>query len=204
MRLKAVHNMAGKVISVFIGLHLFNHAYSFFGANRHIDMMNFLRRLYRNNFGETILFLAIVIQIISGLKLFIAKRKSAIYFFDKLQVYSGLYLSVFFLIHVGAVLAGRYYLQLDTNFYFGVAGLNTFPHNLFFVPYYTLGILSFVAHIAAIHRKRMQREVFGISPHHQSIIIIALGFVITLFIFFGLTNHFQGVEIPSEYKIINS
>ena len=111
-------------------------------------------------------------------------------------------MAVFFIIHLSAVLGGRLFLHLDTNFYFGVAGLNSFPLNLFFIPYYGFAIISFFGHIASIHNKKMKQFIFGLTPNGQSKAILILGFGSTLIIFYGLTNHFQGVTIPSEYNIL--
>ena len=133
--MKQIHYFSGIIISIFVGFHLFNHFYNLFGINAHIQLMNDFRIVYRNIIVETILLTAIAIQIFSGIKLFIKKRKTASCFFEKLQIWTGFYLSFFLIFHVGVVLFGRYYLKLDTNFYFGVAGLNTFPYSLFFIPY---------------------------------------------------------------------
>lgn len=202
MNIRKVHYISGLIITIFVGLHLFNHCCSIFGADKHIELMNTLRHFYRNIFVETILLLAVVTQIYSGLNLFRTKRQSAKTFFEKLHVGTGLYLAVFFVIHLSAVLAGRLLLHLDTNFYFGVAGLNNFPTNLFFIPYYALAIISFFGHIAAIHSYKMQANILGLTPNKQSSIILTLGIVLTLIIFYGLTNHFQTVQIPAEYNVL--
>lgn len=202
MTIKKLHSISGLTIAVFIGLHLFNHFYSVLGADKHIGLMNTLRIFYRNVFVETILISAVLVQIISGLRLFRSKRKAATTAFDKLQIWTGLYLATFFMIHVGAVLAGRLYLHLDTNFYFGVAGLNTFPFNLFFLPYYGLAIVSFFGHIASVHNKKMKHEIIGLSPNRQSMAILFFGICFAALIFYGLTNHFNGVEIPKEYHVL--
>lgn len=163
--------------------------------------MNVLRHVYRNPFVETILLLAVLVQIVSGLKLFRASRRSASPF-EKLQIWTGLYLAVFFLFHVSAVMAGRFLLNLDTNFYFGVAGLNTFPFNLFFIPYYGLAIFSFFGHIAAIHTKKMNRNIVSLTPTQQAKAMLIFGLVLTLTLFYGLTNQLQGVVVPTEYTIL--
>lgn len=199
---KKLHYISGVTITVFIGLHLFNHFWSIFGAEKHIEMMNTLRLFYRNIFIESILLLAVFIQIFSGLKLFKINRKIATNNFEKIQIWSGLYLAVFFIIHLTAIFVGRLILKLDTNFYYGVAGLNTFPYNLFFVPYYMLAILSFFGHIAAIHNKKMKQTFFRLSPNKQSIAILTFGIILTVIIFYGLTNHFNGVTIPKEYNVL--
>ncbi len=202
MKLKNVHYVSGIVITVFVGLHLFNHIYSIFGAETHIRIMKMMRLFYRNPVIETLLLGAVMVQIITGLRLFSSSRKLPLVSFEKLQVMTGLYLAFFLIIHVSAVLTGRYYLHLDTNFYFGVAGINTFPLSLFFVPYYALAILSFFGHTAAIHHKKMQRSFAGLTPEQQSKVILLFGFLLTLLILFGLTGRLDGVEIPSEYHVL--
>jgi hypothetical protein len=202
MTIKKLHYASGITITIFIGLHLFNHFCSIFGTEKHIEIMNVLRHFYRNMFVEIILLLAVFVQIISGLKLFKTNRKIATTQFDKLQIWTGLYLAIFFIIHLSAVLGGRFFLHLDTNFYFGVAGLNSFPFNLFFIPYYGLAILSFFGHIASIHNKKMKQSIFGFTPKRQSFAILTLGFIVTIVIFYGLTNHYNGVAIPKDYEIL--
>jgi len=202
MTIRKLHFISGLAITIFVGLHLYNHAISIFSADKHIETMNTLRLFYRNVFVETILLCAVLVQIISGLKLFKASRKIAVSGFDKLHIWTGLYLAIFFVIHVSAVLGGRLFLNLDTNFYFGVAGLNTFPFNLFFIPYYAFAIFSFFGHIASIHSKKMKTTMLRLTPNIQAIAILTVGILLTFIIFYGLTNHFNGVLIPEDYKVL--
>ena len=202
MTTKKLHYISGLTISIFIGLHLFNHLMSIYGANKHIEMMDTLRVIYRNLFVETILLSAILVQIVSGLELFKTNRKTARSSFEKLHIYTGLYLAIFFIIHLSAVFSGRLILHLDTNFYFGVAGLNSFPLNLFFIPYYGLAIISFFGHIASIHSKKMKLTILGLTPKGQSLTILTLGFLFTILVFYGLTNKFKGVKIPKAYEVL--
>ena len=200
--MRRIHYFSGIIISVFIGLHLFNHVYSLFGAAAHIHLMNDLRIIYRNPIAESILLAAVGIQIFSGTNLFLAKRKVATGFFEELQVWTGLYLAIFLMIHLSAVFAGRYLLDLDTNFYFGAAGLNVFPYNLFFIPYYGLAIISFFGHIAAVYSLRMKRDIFGLEPNKQAYFILLTGTVLAIVVLYGLTNGFRGYEIPEAYDIL--
>jgi hypothetical protein len=202
MTIKKIHYISGLTITIFVGLHLFNHVCSILGADKHIEIMNLFRHFYRNILVETILLLAVLVQIISGLNLFTTNRKTAITTFDKLHIWTGLYLAFFFIIHMCAVLGGRIFLHLDTNFYFGVAGLNTFPLNLFFIPYYALAIISFFGHIACIHNKKMKQNLFGFTPIRQTKAILTFGICLIVLMFYGLTNHFKGVRIPTEYNVL--
>lgn len=202
MNIKKLHYYSGIIISIFVGLHLFNHLFGLYGANAHIEMMNHLRVVYRNPIAETILLATIVVQIFSGVKLFLKKRKKVSDFFEKSKIWTGLYLAFFLLIHSSAVLFGRLFLNLDTNFYFGAAGLNVFPVNIFFIPYYGLAMISFFLHVSAIHSKKMKWNILGVEPRKQSYLILIMGLITILVIFYGFTNGFSGVVIPAEYGII--
>ena len=202
MNIRNIHFLSGILLIVFIGLHLWNHVNSISGIDRHIAIMEQLRPIYRNVFVESLLILAVGLQIYSGLQLYLKARKTTLKGFRKLHVLSGLYLALFLIIHLSAVFAGRYILDLDTNFYFGAAGLNTFPFNLFFIPYYGLAIFSFFGHIAAIHHQKMQHRLLGFPPSLQSWLILFAGVILTSFILYGLTGHFQGVTIPEDYHIL--
>jgi hypothetical protein len=200
--MKRLHYVSGLIIATFVTFHLLNHLSALYGPEQHIATMNSLRVVYRNPVVEVVLLGAVLVQIVSGWRLFRSTRRTDTTFFQKLHRWTGLYLAGFFLIHLGAVLGGRLVLHLDTNFYFGVAGLNTFPFNLFFVPYYGLAILSFFGHLAAIHHQKMTRTVAGLSPAAQAVGILWVGAVVTVVILYGLTNGFRGVPIPAAYGVL--
>lgn len=202
MPTKKLHYFSGLFIALFVALHLFNHLCSLGGAAQHIAMMETLRPVYRNVFAEGLLLTAVAVQVVSGIQLFRATRAPRRKGFAALQRWSGLYLAMFLLIHLSAVMAGRYVLSLDTNFYFGVAGLNTFPLNLFFIPYYGLAVTAFFAHIAAVHQQKMRQSILGLSPGAQAKTILFIGILLTIVLMYGLTNGFRGVVIPEAYEVL--
>lgn len=191
--MKKVHYYSGLFITVFITFHLFNHAFAIVSLEKHLAVMTIFRTVYRNIIVESILLLAVCLQIFSGIKLVMSARKTAITTFDKLHIYSGLYLAMFLLVHVSAVLAARVIFHLDSNSYFGAAALNHYPEVLFFVPYYFFAVLAFFIHVACIHFKKT-------ASKSQSYVIIAFGCIGALFLIHALTNHFHGFTIPEEYK----
>lgn len=202
MNTKKIHFLSGLTLTVFIGVHLFNHFMSIFGEEAHIEWMNTLRMVYRNIFIELIILVAVGFQIFTGIKLYLSKRKVKGHFFHQLQIWTGLYLAFFLVIHVGAVLGGRLILNLDTNFYFGVAGLNSFPFYLFFIPYYGLAILAFFGHLSAIHHQKMKNKILGMTVDQQARFILAKGVFVMIIILYGLTGGFMGIEIPEAYQVL--
>lgn len=163
--------------------------------------METIRIAYRNPIVETILIFAVMVQISTGVISIFRLRGKVKSSFERIRIWTGFYLALFFFIHLSAVFMGRIVQNVDTNFYFGAAGLNTFPHLLFFFPYYTFALLSFFGHIAATHAVKMKYSVFGITPKQQALMIIILGAVITFTIIFGLTAGFTGMELPKEYVL---
>lgn len=202
MKTKDLHFISGIVLSLFVALHLYNHLQSLVSVEAHIATMDTLRMVYRNPAVEFLILAAVVTQVITGIQLYKRSKINSITFFQKLHVRSGLYLAFFFLFHVSAVLLGRMFLNLDTNFYFGAAGLNTFPFYLFFFPYYALAILSFFSHVAAIHVKKMRRSVFAVSPRAQAYTILGVGIVVTVLTLYGMTNRLEGISLPGEYNVM--
>ncbi len=200
MLLKKIHYFSGSIIFLFIILHLSNHLCSLISLEDHIAVMNKLRIIYRNFFVESLLFISLFIQLVTGFILI--RKKSVSTTFDKIHVWSGIYLAIFTIIHISAVLVGRFILKLDTNIYFGIAGINSFPLNLFFIPYYGFAIVSFFSHLAAIHNKKMKYNISFLTPKLQAWFILITGIVLTMFLFYGLTNHFRGIIIPKEYRIL--
>ena len=200
MLTRRIHYYSGITIALFVTLHLINHTVSLISIEKHIEVMTAFRKIYRNIFAEILLITAVCVQIFSGIKLYRSKYKIAKGFYEKLQLWSGLYLALFFIIHLSAVMAGRFILKLDTNFYFGTAGLNRFPINLFFIPYYSLAIFSFFAHLASVHYKKMKSR--HIDATTQSRLIIIIGVLMVFMLMYGLTNGFQGVAIPTEYEVL--
>ncbi len=200
--MKKAHFYSGLTLSIFITAHLSNHLLSFLGEAAHITFMDELRVIYRNFAVEFVLIASVIIQIFTGISLFFRKRKIAKGFFELLQIWSGLYLAIFLIFHVSAVFAGRYLLNLDTNLYFGVAGLNTFPYYLFFAPYYGLSIIALFGHIAAIHALKMNKTMLGVTVQNQAIVVLIIGILLSVAVLYGLTNGFDGIEIPQAYHIM--
>jgi len=200
---KTLHYWTGLLLVVFVAVHLANHLVGLSCAEAHIAFMDAARLVYRNIVVETILLVGVALQMGTGVLLVWQMRpfkgKSML---DRLHIFSGLYLALFLAIHVSAVLGGRFLLHLDTNFYFGAAGLNTFPFLLFFVPYYGLAMLSVFVHIACIHYKKTRRCTTPAAAKRQAFVIGGTGVLLMLLILFAMTNGFHGVEIPAAYGVL--
>ena len=199
---RQVHYGSGLLLATFVGVHLTNHLIAGISPAAHVAFMTTARTVYRHPIIEAALLVAVILQIVTGLGLVRSVIRASKHTWSRLHVGSGLYLALFLVIHVSSVMAGRLFWHLDTNLYFGAAGLNNYPQQLFFVPYYSLAILSFFTHVAAIHRIKMNRRLANMTPLCQAQVILVIGIVLTFGVLYGTTNRFRGLAIPAKYLLL--
>ncbi len=188
--MRKLHYASGITLSLFIAIHLFNHLTALWGPDMHIQFMDKLRMLYRNVLVEGILLLCVLFQIVTGLTLVFTKKAQSLA--EKIQIYSGFYLSFFLIVHVSAVLFGRY-TGLDTNFYFASTGMNYSPFLFFFIPYYFLAVVSISLHVSALHyiKTGSRTQAYGIA---------IIGIITSVLIILAFTNYFKGQASPQQYQ----
>ena len=186
--MKLLHYYTGLTLSVFIGFHLLNHLLILHSEELHLKFMRSARKIYRNRVIEILLFAGVLLQVVSGIGLAILKWNKVENYFDRIQITSGLYLSFFLINHVIAVLRGRYMLKVDTNLYYGAGVMNMWPQKLFFIPYYSVAIVSFFFHVACVHRIKMTK----ISGLHvattQSLVIMGVGILVAFLIIIRMSH----------------
>lgn len=105
-----IHFFSGIILSVFIAFHLFNHAISVIGVEEHLVLMNKIRILYRNILVESILLLSVLVQIFTGIKLFLNKKEKIKTRLEKLHLWTSLYLVFSWLFTLALYLWGGIYL----------------------------------------------------------------------------------------------
>jgi succinate dehydrogenase/fumarate reductase cytochrome b subunit len=194
---KSLHRLSGITIAGFLLLHISNHLFALGGPALHISVMHFFRHVYRFPPVEVLLLLCVLFQVVSGIWLAFRKGFLRQPFYVIIQVLSGLYLSFFMIYHVRAVLLGRYQWKVETDFYFAAGVANRYPEKQFFIPYYTLSLVSVFAHIACVHYiKRMEHlnavtgapEVVHKKYVRETMGICIAGAVITCLIMISLTG----------------
>lgn len=190
VKFKQLHYISGITLSVYIFFHLLNHLFSLIGPEQHLAVMEMLRKVYRNPIIESILLLAVVFQVLTGIRLIFQRQPKIAA--EKIQVFSGLYLALFLIAHVAAVITGRSVENLDTNFYYAAAGMNLKPAMLVFIPYYFLSVVAISLHVGAIHYLKTRSKF--------AYFIAATGIVVAFLIISGFTDCFSWREMPHEYR----
>jgi succinate dehydrogenase/fumarate reductase cytochrome b subunit len=199
---KTLHRITGIIIAVFVSAHLFNHAMAWFGIETHREVMEALRKIYRQPIIEILLVIGFGFQVYSGIKqVKNLKKKSFLAFNDRIQIYSGVVFAFFIVQHIPAVLFQREYFKLDTDFYFAARVVLETPFKFYFVPYYFLGMMAFGVHIAATHRKKMTESGKQKQADFQALLIVLLFLLVTGIIFYVFMGSRFPIAIPHEYHV---
>lgn len=190
LTVRRAHRATSLVLVIFGVLHLANHWVTPWGPAAHLTVQRLLRVLYQHPVSESLLVSCIAAQALTGVWLWFQTRPRPGATQPRLRKYrrwSGAYLAFFLVAHTSAAFVQRFVVGLDTNFYWA-AGVLRWPLVLWFVPYYTLGVVSFCVHVgAAAWPKRV-----------NSLAIV--GLVSSVVIIGGLAGWFTAFELPPEYR----
>jgi hypothetical protein len=199
MKLRKLHGMSALAITVYAFLHIANHLAGLGGVESHIAFMRAARLVYRQPVIEGLLLLCVAFQVYSGMTLVICGWKQRQGFMPWLQALSGAYLAMFLLVHVGAVLFGRFVLHVDTNFYYAAAGFHVPLFPFFFAPHYFLGVLALFTHLGCAAYWQFESKS---RPARILAIVLpaSIGLVIALLIVLALAGIFYPIQVPPEYK----
>ena len=199
MQLRSLHRASALVLASYALLHIANHLASLHSIALHLEVMDALRKVYRQPVVEALILACASFQVVSGLLLVVRgwrRRSGAVAW---LQAASGMYIAFFLLVHVAAVLLGRSVLHLDTNFFYAAAGLHVQPYQWFFAPYYLLAVAALFAHLGC----SAYWKFFESMPRHATVILAAalgVGMLSSTFITLSLAGVFESFTVPAEYK----
>lgn len=198
-RIRTAHRFAGMTLALFIAMHLTNHLFALFSVERHVAVMDILRLIYRNPLGEVILLAAVLVQVPSGILLVKRKGWRGLPLAERAQVASGGYLAFFLVAHVFAVMMGRHFFYLDTNFYFASAPLLSFLW-AYYVVYYGLSVVAVFTHVASIHYQKMLSLTSPQRARIQALVIGGVGLVVAVLILLAFSGVVYEITLPAAYK----
>jgi hypothetical protein len=196
--MERVHKLSAAFVFAFLCLHFANHFAGLLGIGFHIQFMQSLRALYYVPVVEYAVLAAFTLQILTGLPLIWeiwTKKKDVIHQF---QAASGLIMTLFIVTHIGAVLAGRHVLHLDTNFHFAAAGLMSPDWKPAFLGYYGAGVFSLFVHFGCI-----AYDIFKKTNKPAAwlclLVVSGLGAYVTWSLLQVYSGQLYPVDIPAEY-----
>jgi succinate dehydrogenase/fumarate reductase cytochrome b subunit len=198
--LNRLHRLSALVIASYALVHLLNHLVALAGIDAHIAFMHGVRSVVRLAPVEALLLACVAYQLGSGVVFVVRRWGERRDVFDRLQALSGAYLAFFLLVHVSSVLAGRFVLGLDTNFYFAAAGLRIAPFQAFFVPYYVLGIVALVVHLSCAFHYLARHRIPAARRNRAAYAGMAGGIALAVLIVATFSGAFYPVAIPPSYQ----
>lgn len=143
---------AGIIIAAFIIWHFANHVVALWSLDQNKAVMDALRLWYRSNLVQPLLVALLLWQVLSGLRLLWAKLPSAGDVYSSIQTATAAYLAVYVPAHLFAVFVNaRLFHAVDTTFSWASGaptGLLLDPWSVRLIPYYSLGVLFLVSHLA--------------------------------------------------------
>jgi hypothetical protein len=191
-RLAIAHGVSAlAILLLFVGPHIGNHLAGFWNGPVHIETMNAVRRVYRDDIVQPMLLTLIGFQILTGTVLVRRRMRMPNDFFGTIQTMSGVYVGVYFLAHMTAVFAARY-AGTDTNW-----NWLTRPHdsmlvslsNLRLIAHYWVGPIAIVTHVACGLRViLLQRDSSPTAADRLALALITAGIVISSVILAALLN----------------
>jgi hypothetical protein len=190
--LARVHGVsASAILLLFVGPHIANHLAGFWNGPVHIEIMNAVRRVYRDDIVQPMLLTLIGFQILTGTVLVRRRMRMPSDFLGTIQTMSGVYVGVYFLAHVTAVFAARY-AGTDTNW-----NWLTRPHdsmlvslsNLRLIAHYWVGPIAIITHVACgLRMILLQRDTSPAAANRLALALITVGVVISSVILAALLN----------------
>jgi hypothetical protein len=191
-RLAVAHGVSAlAILLLFVAPHIGNHLTGFWNGPVHIEIMNAVRHVYRDDIVQPILLALIGFQILSGAVLVRRRLRMPSDFFGTLQTMSGVYVGVYFLAHMTAVFAARH-AGTDTNWTW-----LTRPHdsmlvslsNLRLIAHYWVGPIAIVAHVGCgLRAVLLQHDVSRTTANRLALALITLGVVASSLIIAALLN----------------
>jgi hypothetical protein len=191
-RLGLAHGISAcAIVLLFVGPHLGNHLAGFWNGPVHIETMNAVRRVYRDDIVQPILLALIGFQILSGAALVRRRMRMPSDFLGTVQTMSGVYVGVYFLAHMTAVFAARH-AGTDTNWTWltrpGDSMLVSLS-NLRLIAHYWAGPIAIVAHVACgLRMVLLQHDVSPATANRLALGLITVGVVASSVILGALLN----------------
>lgn len=90
--------------------------------------------------------------------------------------------------------------DLDTNFYFAVAGIHVDPFQYFFVPYYFFAVVTVFCHVACAGRWLLRERLSQQMRDRLGYAVISAGILASFLIMLALAGGLYPVEIPGDYR----
>jgi hypothetical protein len=191
-RLALAHGVSAcAILLLFIGPHIVNHVTGFWNGPAHIEVMNAVRRIYRDDIVQPMLLALICFQILSGTALARRRMRMPSDLLGTVQTMSGAFVGIYFLAHMTAVFVARD-AGTDTNWSWLTRPNNSMLvslSSLRLIAHYWIGPIAIFTHVGCGLRMAMlQRDISPARANRLALALITVGVVTSSIILLALLN----------------
>jgi hypothetical protein len=191
-RLALAHGISAcAILLLFIGPHIVNHVTGFWNGPAHIEVMNAVRHIYRDDIVQPMLLALIGFQILSGTALVRRRMGMPSDLPGTVQTMSGVFVAIYFLAHMTAVFVARD-AGTDTNWSWLTRPNNSMLvslSNLRLIAHYWVGPIAIFTHVACgLRMVMLQRDISPARADRVALALITAGVVTSSIILLALLN----------------
>jgi hypothetical protein len=191
-RLALAHGISAcAILLLFIGPHIVNHVTGFWNGPVHIEVMNAVRQVYRDDIVQPMLLALIGFQILSGTALVWRRMRMPSDFLGTVQTMSGVFVGIYFLAHMTAVFVARD-AGTDTNWSWLTRPNNSMLvslSNLRLIAHYWVGPIAIFTHVACgLRMVMLQHSISPARANRLALVLITAGVVASSIILLALLN----------------
>lgn len=149
---RVVHGITAVVIAAYVLFHVSNHLFFWAGEARYNAVQSLGEGIYRQSWLEPLLVVLLLMQCVTGMRLFWRWSARRGDFIRTLQLATGIYLLVYITGHMDSVFVfSRSYLSSPSDWAFATgapAGMLHDAWNIRLLPHYFLGVFLVLTHLA--------------------------------------------------------
>lgn len=151
-RWRLVHGATAAVIVLYIAFHLVNHLFFLATPATYDAVQKIGEAVYRNAYVQPLLVMLLLLQTVTGMRLFWRWSARRGDFYRAVQLATGMYLAVYIVGHMDSVFVyARSYLAIPSDWAFATgapAGMIRDAWNIRLLPHYFFGVWFVLVHLA--------------------------------------------------------
>jgi len=148
--MERLHKITAVIVFVFVVLHLLTHLVGLRGIEDHDMAIRASRLILRDPIIELCILLVFFLQILTGYALSLKIWREKKDFRHQVHALCGSVFSLFFIIHMLHLGYGRFFVDIDPNFYYIHQSMTSENWRWFFLMAYGLGLTAFFVHMSVI------------------------------------------------------
>ena len=173
-RIHHIQYISAIVLLAFVSLPLTGFLIEVITGSSSVNIIKTLEDAGISRAFEAVLFLTVITHAYTALHLSHKRSREKMASWQWIRLFAGLYLAFFLFIHVGAVICARFVIGIETGFYSGAAGMNTYPLKFAFFIYASLLTVFFSAKLTSAPYRQSLVSSFALYGIRAGVLLISV------------------------------